>query len=102
MIVETILRALDDQSVMEALQPASIKETLASLPPAVRAALEAGDAAQLRAALADLPEAEAAAIIEALETAGIIGRRPDAPPHLQAPDPDPVGIEFPIHESDET
>jgi len=49
------------------------QEVLASLPDAVRAAIEAQDVEALRAALAELPEAEALAIVKMLKDAGIIG-----------------------------
>lgn len=49
------------------------QEVLASLPDAVRAAIEAQDVEALRAALAELPEAEALAIVKRLKDAGIVG-----------------------------
>lgn len=52
------------------------KETqtvLASLPPAVRAAIESGDVEKLKEALAALPEAEPKNILRRLREAGIIG-----------------------------
>ena len=45
---------------------------LASAPAAVRAAFERKDVAALRAALAELPDAEAAALVQRLQEAGLI------------------------------
>ena len=86
-ILETILRALDDPTVLTELEtgpnsdaspaapaaastaPAQMEQlaaVLAALPPAVRQAIEAGDAGKLQAALAALPQEEAAAIAKFL------------------------------------
>jgi hypothetical protein len=48
-------------------------QVLASLPPAVRAAIEAGDVQAANAALAQLPREQAAAIVQQLRAAGMIG-----------------------------
>jgi Asp-tRNA(Asn)/Glu-tRNA(Gln) amidotransferase A subunit family amidase len=49
------------------------KQVLDSVPPAVRAAIEAGDAQAASAALGQLPPEQASAIVEQLRAAGIIG-----------------------------
>jgi tetratricopeptide (TPR) repeat protein len=91
MIIETILRALDDPSAPEGLQaeaPAGAAEAegpseaqkaqmaaaLSALPPAAIEALQSGDVEKFKGALAKLPQSEAAPIIQSLERAGIIGR----------------------------
>jgi len=63
--------ALEDQARLKR-EDEGRKRLLASMPPAVRAAIEAGDVQTANAALAQLPREQAAAIVAQLRAAGLI------------------------------